>query len=740
MLTPPPPSRESRQIRTVLAQLYRRLLPFLFLLLALTALGAKGLGYTFSGGGARGYAQIGILKVLEENGIYPDYITGTSIGAVIGGLYALGYSATEIDSLMAEINVTQLLDDNYQRGDLYIGQKRWAPYGNLTLDLDKQGMPHLPPSIYSGNKLNLEFARLFLPASAYQDFSSLPIPFACVATDLLTGEPKVFSKGSLMQAVRASISVPSLMKPFQFEGSSYIDGGISQNMPVSTLRDLGADTVIGLKANSTLRSKKQLVDLVDVIDQTINIGIIRNLNASRDDCELLLEPDLQEYSSTDFADYAQIVALGEACARARLPEIIALRDSLLAQGYTFQPAPRAPSPARLRINSIESVGREHISSLKVRDYLGLEARRSYTPEEIFEACKEAWNSQLFRVLYPVLEPEGNGYKLIIHTEERERGHLILNSSYTTEEDLNVGAILSLENIVLKNSRLQAGFTLGGRTEVTLDYVKNFGEFWGSYFRIFPYLSEQRFYLYDAEGFTTSSIKSLEFGITPGVGVFARKIAIAEAFFYTYRTKLYRDVSPVPPIDRLYLISGVGLKAYHESLDDYIFPRRGMRAYGKFNFARWSSLSDQVYTRFTGDLDLYSQINSLASLRLGLNHGTYFGSEQESAVDPFYFSGSHAYRGYQRYAISSPQYSVCTFGLVLNPRRNIFLETGIQGLNLSKEELWYRNQNIEWSAYAEIGIRTLIAPIRFIAALREHGRPNLYLNVGFDYDTFWFSRK
>lgn len=709
-------------------------------MLALSPLGARGLGYALSGGGARGYAQIGILKVLEENGIYPDYITGTSIGAVIGGLYALGYSATEIESLLAQVNVSQLLDDNYQRGDLYIGQKRWAPYGNLTLDLDKKWMPHLPPSIYAGNKLNLEFARLFLPASAYQDFSSLPIPFACVATDLLTGEPRVFTQGSLMQAVRASISVPSLMKPFVFEGSSYIDGGISQNLPVTTLKALGADTVIGLKANSTLRTSEQLVDLVDVIDQTINIGITRNLNAALDECELLLEPDLQVFSSTDFTAYARIVAVGEAYAREHLPEILALRDSLLARGYVFQPARKATFPAKLRINSIASRGREHISSLKIRDYLGLETRHSYTPQEIFAACTEAWNSQLFSVLYPVLEPDGNGYRLIVHTEERERGHLILNSSYTTEEDLNVGAILSLDNIVLKNSRLQAGFTLGGRTEVNLDYVKNFGEFWGSYFRLFPYLSEQRYYLYDAEGFTTSSIKSLEFGISPGVGVFARKIAIAEAFFYSYRTKLYRDVSPVPPLDRLYLISGLGFKAYHESLDDYVFPRRGLRAFGKFNFARWSSLSDQIYTRFTGDLDLYTQLSSYASLRLGLNHGTYFGSEQESAVDPFYFSGSHGYRGYQRYAISSPQYSVCTFGLVLNPRRNLFVETGLQGLNLSKEEFWYSGQKMEWSAYAELGIRTLIAPIRFIAALRKNGKPNLYLNVGFDYDTFWFSRK
>ncbi len=710
------------------------------LLTGFQSLWGGGLGYALSGGGARGYAHVGILKVLEENGVYPRYITGTSVGAVIGGLYGLGYSAVEIERLLLDMDVPALLNDGFTRKDLYIGQKRWAPYGNLVLELDDNWTPRLPSGIYAGNPLNLHFARMFLGAGDVSDFATLPVSFACVATDLVTGEPVVFREGSLMQAVRASISVPSVVEPLDFGGRSYIDGGVSQNLPVDLTRELGADTVIGFKVNSALRPKSGLVDLVDVIDQTINIGIIRNLNANLEDCDLLLEPELADYSSAQFDDVAAIIAAGEAYAWAHLDRILAFRDSLLAQGFEFTPPSRAPQPQNYYLTNIQSHGNVHISGVKIREYLGLETNRRYTPQEIFAACEAAWNSQSFHVFYPVLKPVPGGHELHLYVQERKRGNLSLNATYTTEEELNVGLVLALNNMALKNSRFQAAFTLGGRTELSFDYVKNFGELWGSYFRLFPYLSEYRLYLYDADGYKTSSVRSLEYGITPGVGVFAKNIAIAEAFLYSYRTRLYRDVSATAPIDSLYLISGFGVKGYHESLDDFSFPRSGARVFAKLNVAPWESLSDRIYSRFAGNLDLYARLAGFASLRLGLNGGSYFGYESENVADPFYFGGANGYRGYQRYAKSAPRYGYGTLGTVLSLRPNVFFEAGIQGLTIGQDEYLDNLENVEWSLYAELGIRTPVAPIRFTAAVRESSHANFYLNLGFDHDIFWFSRK
>ncbi|MGC9362900.1 MAG: patatin-like phospholipase family protein, partial [Candidatus Syntrophosphaera sp.] len=174
-------------------------------------LDAKGLGYALSGGGARGFAQIGILKVLEEEGVYPDQISGTSMGAVIGSLYAMGHSAVEIEQILLSLDINDLMLDRYEREDIYIGQKRWPQYGNITLYMGSDWIPRLPSSLYVGNKLNLTLARLAFSASNCRDFTELPIPFTSVATDLVSGDPVIFDGGSLMQAVRASVSVPSMM-------------------------------------------------------------------------------------------------------------------------------------------------------------------------------------------------------------------------------------------------------------------------------------------------------------------------------------------------------------------------------------------------------------------------------------------------------------------------------------------------------------------------------------------------
>ncbi|MBP7118280.1 MAG: patatin-like phospholipase family protein, partial [Candidatus Cloacimonetes bacterium] len=169
---------------------------------------AKGVGYALSGGGARGFAHIGVLKVLEEEGLKPDYISGTSIGAIIGALYAMGYNAAQIESLSLEIDWKQIFNSRHSRKDLYIGQKRWAPYGNITFELKDNFSPRLPSGVYNVNNVNLKLFELYAAASTVKDFRDLQIPFSCIATNLVTGKPKVFTEGSIMQALRASMSIP----------------------------------------------------------------------------------------------------------------------------------------------------------------------------------------------------------------------------------------------------------------------------------------------------------------------------------------------------------------------------------------------------------------------------------------------------------------------------------------------------------------------------------------------------
>ncbi len=708
----------------------------LLLLIGFGRLGAVAkLGYALSGGGARGFAHLGVLKVLEEYGIQPDYICGTSMGAVIGALYAQGYDAQAIQDMLLGVKWQDALDDSFKRKELHIGQKRWAPYGMGSFGIDDQARIKLPSSVWVANRLNLELAKLFAGSGSDIDFTQLQIPFSCVATDLLTGEKVVFTQGNLMQAVRASLSVPSILEPFELDGHLYIDGGVSQNLPATETKEMGADFVIGIKTNSPLRPKEELKHFVTVFDQTLNISMINNLNRSLANCDLLLEPDLEGFSAMDYDKAIQIIDAAEAYTRAHLAEIVEFHN-LNGLELKRKTTPKKAGP--MRLSSIVINGNEHLSNAKIREFLGLEIGERYSTSQLVNACAKAWNSQLFHTIYPIIDVTDAGYLLTLYVKEKERSQLSVLLSYTSEEGVQAGGILKMQNIILKNSSLMTGLSLGGKNEYNIDYVKNFGELWGAYFRLFHYLSARKRYYYDADFNKAASIRAREVGITAGLGLFASKYIVAESFLYSSRTKMLQDISTVADIDSLYLISGAGIKLYHESLDDYYFPLSGLRASLKFNFARSSSVSDYIYSKVQGSAELYSPISDRLTLKLRLDIGSWF-DRQLFNIDPFYVGGSSGYMGYHKYQVSAPVYKMADLGLVSKVGKKLFVSTGAQGLIIDEIDTW-TDSEIVWCGYVGAGINTILGPLRASFGFREGGNPNFYINFGYDLDVFHFSRK
>jgi len=265
------------------------------------------IGLALGGGGARGFAHIGVLKVIDELEIPIDYIAGTSSGAVIGALYAMGYSAVQIEEMILDLKWQDIFDEKICRENEYIGNKRWKPYANVFFDVQKNLLPKLPSAFLSGNNLTNLLFDLTFQSSETTDFEQLPIPFRCVATNILTGERKEFSRGYLLEAIRASMSFPSIMQPFEVDNQLYIDGGILANLPVETVRNMGADFIIGIQTSSGLKSEKELVSLIDVLDQTINLRITQNVEKSAELCDILLVPDLHDISLMDFQNQVRII-------------------------------------------------------------------------------------------------------------------------------------------------------------------------------------------------------------------------------------------------------------------------------------------------------------------------------------------------------------------------------------------------------------------------------------------------
>ncbi len=716
-------------------------LAFIITLLMLASVAFAGeIGYALSGGGARGFAHIGVLKVLEEEGLKPDFISGTSIGAIIGGMYAMGYDAAEIEEMACSTDWNALMKDRVSRRDLYIGQKRWAPYGNAVFELDEHWLPKLPSAVLKVNSLNLKLFDLVASAAQEQDFSRYPIPFSCVATDLGTGQPYIFKSGSLLQAMRASISIPSILPPFQVGEEYYIDGGISQNLPIAEVKEMGAQYVVGIKVNSTLRDAEHLSSIVDVLDQTINIGVSRNLSEGLDQCDLLLEPDLLQYFSGNFRYVREIIAIGESYAREHIEEIRAFvkayQHSDKQTDTDFDKALDA-----FPVSSIEVYGNSRLSAAKIREYLGLHSGSTLSTKEILAACHRAWNSQYFNVLYPDLLPlEDGSYQLSIHVSEREPKSIAINNSYSDVEKLTASVVLNVENLLLKNSKLMGEVLLGGKNELNIDYVKNFGNYWGVYYRLFPYFNEKTLYVYNDDHYRINSIKSLEWGGTTGLGLFTKDIAIAELFWYYSKTNLYRGISESEMIPRRYTVSGFGIKAYHESLDDYTFPYSGARVIGKFNFARDPEFSDYIYNSMRGRMEGYLPVVKGFSFKVAANVGSYFDSTPSDKFDPFPVGGIDGFKGYSRYEISAPHFLIYEFGFVSNPIKNLHLQAGVQGMSYDDDVFLGQGAWTEYCGYVGIGYSTMLAPLRLQFALNERKHVNTMLSLGFDTDIFEFSRK
>ena len=229
------------------------------------------IGVVLSGGGAKGLAHIGALKVIEEAGIQIDYIGGSSIGAIVGALYASGYSASQLDSIFQEINFNFLIQDEVPRSAKTFYEKEETEKYALTLPFD-DFIISFPSGLSRGQNLYNLMSRLTTHLGNVQDFSKMPIPFFCIASNIETGEEVILDSGSLAKAVSASGAIPSVFSPVKIDGKLLTDGGVTNNYPVSELRERGADIIIGVDVQDSLADKKQLRSVFDILTQINNFN------------------------------------------------------------------------------------------------------------------------------------------------------------------------------------------------------------------------------------------------------------------------------------------------------------------------------------------------------------------------------------------------------------------------------------------------------------------------------------
>ena len=297
-----------------------------FALAALVFSEDKRIGLVLSGGTAKGLAHIGILKVLEEEKVPIEYVTGTSMGSIIGGLYSIGYTPEEIEKIATEMDWVALFSDMVPRSEKGAIRNYFEDKNTIALPMNdfKIGLPN---GAIGGKSISLKLGELFYGVEGVTDFRQFPQKFALVATDIETGEGVMIDSGSITTAIRTSMSIPTAISPIRYEGRLLVDGGIVRNLPVQDVKVLGADYTIGVNVGEGFdKIDENKLNLIDVTMDVISIGGRSEVERQKRMLDLYLEPDMSDIQSIDFLKTKEIIALGEAAARAHIEEIRKLSD------------------------------------------------------------------------------------------------------------------------------------------------------------------------------------------------------------------------------------------------------------------------------------------------------------------------------------------------------------------------------------------------------------------------------
>ena len=281
----------------------------------------KKIGIAFGGGSAKGLAHIGILKVLEEEKVPIEYVTGTSMGSIIGGLYAAGYTAKELEDIAIHMDWMGLFNDKIDREKKGIVRNMIEDRNTLSLPMEKF-MPKITPGAIGGKSASERLNELLYGVLDKNDFTKYPKKFAAVGTDLNTGEGVMITKGSLATAIRSSLSLPSIYNPMQVGDKLYIDGGVIRNLPVQDLKVLGADYTIGINVGSGFEKRDlNKMTLVDVVSDAMTIAGRQEVERQIRMLDMYMAPDLSKVEAYDFLKAKDIIAMGEKLARDHIDEI-----------------------------------------------------------------------------------------------------------------------------------------------------------------------------------------------------------------------------------------------------------------------------------------------------------------------------------------------------------------------------------------------------------------------------------
>lgn len=435
-----------------------------------------------SGGGAKGIAHIPLLQKLDSLHIVPDLIIGNSMGSIIGGLYAMGYSGDSIEKITKKIEWDKLLGGGLALNDVSVEEKSEFQRYLAGIGI-KDGKPTSVGSILNDQNLREYLSELTYPVHNIKDFDQLSIPFRAMATDVVNGKEIILSHGSLAYAMRSSMSLPAVFKPMPYGETLLVDGGVMNNFPTDVAKQMGADIIIGSDVGGGMEPKEKLDNFATVLVQTSMFPSNIKVPENRKLCDILVDhlPNLR-FSTGDFNKSNEIYQDGKAATALNLDALTALANRLKTFEQRSHQLPKIAEVVSLDTIIYKGISEENMPLVIAR--MKIKTNTKYTPHELIAGINRAMGTNLFsQITYSYYNFGDNKIGIVLHGHEHSKNQVFASLHYDTYR--GVGLILNYtgRNILAKSSRLIFSADIAEQPKIRVDFQKNFGKkkdwWWGS---------------------------------------------------------------------------------------------------------------------------------------------------------------------------------------------------------------------------------------------------------------------
>jgi NTE family protein len=716
------------------------------------------IGVTLSGGGAKGLAHIGILKAIDSAGLKVDYITGTSMGSIIGSLYAIGYTADSIEKITRSIDWDLLLSNSVSLRSIFMEEK--DEYSKYVVELPWQSSNfRLPSGLLQGQELWLKFSELYFPIHQQKDFGKFSIPFRCIGTDVGTGEAVVMKDGEVISAIRSSMAIPSVFTAIDYNGKRMVDGGIVRNFPVRDVKDMGANFVIGSNVTSGLLPSEKVRNALQILLQIAFFREAEDAKTEVPQCDIYIPFKLQRYTMGSFGDGHAILDSGIIEGRRLYPQFKRLADSLNAiYGPIEVNTHRLPTVNSTVISSYEVHGVEKTSSEFFVHTMNLELNRSYTAHNLSNMVRQAYGTRYYsRIIYS-LQPQPDGTcKIIFEVTENPFTFAKIGIQYNRFTGIGIISNLTARNFFITNSRSLVTVNIGESFRIRGEHLQYIGRL-----KNYALVAETQFDRFEVNSYDQYKQDGLykqtfarvgeKFQYSP-----SRSFSIGaghrfEWVHYTPKISKGVDLEGGNNYNTLYTFIA------YNSLDRSIFARKGVKLYGEagrvlkqhpdLDFMQDGEriadsltvpISTHPYWRTTLDVESYIPVSRRTTLLLNGQGGINF-NYTRNALNEFAIGGltkvfrnQITFAGLQEGTVYTPSVALLQGGVRVNLFTNNYLtgKANVCFTNFISKSDFFKNNPDFLSGYSlTYSYNFALGPLEISTMYCDQtGKLQWYINLG-----------